>query len=122
MLVYGGNVRRDIKEENKCVVENWMRENFVDRVKGWFPLKNGNFIVKLEDVEGVDDYDKAKSVNKMPPQFGSSMLSHSKGLMNEVINQSVGFYNISSYYGDLDSLYIHKKTGPTFLIVESLVN
>ena len=36
-----------------------MRKIFDDRVKGQFPLKNGNLIVNLQDDEGVDDYDKA---------------------------------------------------------------
>ena len=68
-----------------------MVENFDDRVKEWFPLKNGNLIVKLEDDEGADDYDEAKSINAMPSHFGSCILSHSKRLMNEVINQIGGF-------------------------------
>ena len=42
LSVYGVNIRKDINEEYKCVTENWMRENFDDRVKEWFPLKNGN--------------------------------------------------------------------------------
>ena len=109
LSVYGGNIRKDINEEYKCVTENWMRENFDDRINEWFPLKNGNFIVKLEDDEGVDDYDKAKSINTMPSHFGSEMLSHSKRLMNDVINQIDGFYNSNIYYTDTDSLYIHKK-------------
>ena len=87
LAVYGGNIRKDINEEYKCVTENWMRENFDDRVKEWFPLKNGNLIVKLEDDEGVDDFDKAKSVNTMPSHFGSYILSHSKRLMNDVLNK-----------------------------------
>ena len=86
-----------------------MGENFDDRVKEWFPLKNGNLIVKLEDDEGVDDYDKAKSVNTMPSHFGRYILSHSKRLMNNVIKQINGFYNNNIYYTDTDSLYIHKK-------------
>ena len=86
-----------------------MREKFDDRVKEWFFLKNGNLIVKLEDDEGVDDYDTAKSVNTMPSHFGSSIFSHSKRLMNDVIKQIGGFYNDSIYYTDTDSLYIHKK-------------
>ena len=57
LSVYGGNIRKDINEEYKCVTENWMRENFDDRVKEWFPLKNGSLTVKIEDDEGVDDYD-----------------------------------------------------------------
>ena len=109
LSVYGSNIRKYINEEYKCVTENWMRENFDDRVKDWFPLKNGNLIVKLEDDEGVDDFDKAKAVNTMPFHFGSNILSHSKRLMNNVINQIDGFYNNNIYYTDTDSLYIHKK-------------
>ena len=109
LSVYGGNIRKEINEEYKCVTENWMRENFDDRVKEWFPLKNNNFILKLEDDEGVDDFDKAKSVNTMPSHFGSNILSHSKRLMNNVINQLDGLYNNNIYYTDTDSLYIHKK-------------
>ena len=86
-----------------------MRENFDDRVKEWFPLKNGNLIIKLEDVECVDKYDKATSVNTTLSHFGSCILSHSKRIMNEVIRQIGGFYNNSFYYSDTDYLYIHKK-------------
>ena len=115
LSVYGGNIRKDINEEYKCVTENWMRENFDDRVKEWFPLKNGNLIVKLEDDEGVDDFDKAKSINTMPSHFGSYILSHSKRLMNSVIKQIDGFYNNNIYYTDTDSLYIHKKYWSTLV-------
>ena len=86
-----------------------MRENFDDRVKERFPLKNGNSIVKLEDDEGVDDYDEAKSINTLPSHFGSYILSHSERLMNDVFRQIGGFYNNKIYYTDTDSLYIHKK-------------
>ena len=34
-----------------------MKKNFVDRVEEWFPVKDGNLIVKLEDDQSVDDYD-----------------------------------------------------------------
>ena len=86
-----------------------MREKFDDGVKEWFPLKNGNFLVKLENDEGVDDYDKSKSVNTVASYFGSFVLLHSKRLMNEGINQKGRFYINSIYYGDTDSVYIHKK-------------
>ena len=86
-----------------------MKENFDDRVKEWFPLKNGNLIVKLEDDEGVDDYNKAKSINTMPSHFGSCILSHSKRLMNDVFNEIDAFYNNIVYYSDTDSGYIQKK-------------
>ena len=86
-----------------------MKENFDDRVKEWFPLTNGIFIVKIEDDEGIDDYEKAKSVNTLPSHFGSLILSQSKRMMNNVIKQIGGFYNNSIYYIDTDSLYIHKN-------------
>ena len=107
--VYGGSIRKDINEEYKCVTENWMKENFDDRVKEWFPLKNGNFTVKLKNDEFVDDYDKAKLLNTMPSHFGSKILSHSKRLVNGVIKQIGGFYNNSIYYTDTDSLHTHKN-------------
>ena len=92
-----------------------MKENFDDRTREWFPLKNGNLIVKLEDDEGVDDYDKAKLVNTMPSHLGSNILSHRKRLMNDVFKQIDGFYNNSFYYTDADSLYIHKKYWSDFV-------
>ena len=115
LSVYGGNVRKDINEEYKCVTENWMRESFDDRVKEWFPLKNGNLTVKLEDDEGVDDYDKAKSVITMPSHFGSFFLSHSKSLMNKVFHVIDGFYSFNIYHGHTDSGYIHKKHWSTLV-------
>ena len=86
-----------------------MIEDFDDRFKEWFPLKNGNIIVKLENDECVDGYDNAKSINTMPSHFVSFILSHSKKLMNDVIKQIGGFCDNSIYYTDTDSLYIHKK-------------
>ena len=52
-------------------VETWLRDNFDDRVKEGFPMKNGHLIVKLEKDRRIDNYDKAKSVNTMPSRFGS---------------------------------------------------
>ena len=47
-----------------------MKEIFDDRMTEWFCLKIGNSIVKLHDDEGVDDYDRAKSISKKPSHFG----------------------------------------------------
>ena len=69
LSVYGGNIRKDINEENECVTETSLIDILDDRVKEWFPLKNGSLIVKLHDHEGVDDYDKAKSINAKPSHF-----------------------------------------------------
>ena len=90
-----------------------MRENFDDRVEEWFPLKNGNFIVKSEDDECVDDYDKAKSKNTRPSHFGSYILSHSKRLMDNFIKQIGSYCKNSIHYTDTDSGFVHslKNTG-----------
>ena len=85
-----------------------MRRIFDDRVKEWFPLKYGNFSVKLENHKDADDYDRAKSLNTMPSHFGS-FLSHSKKLMDDFIKRIDGFYKNSKNYTDSDSLYTHKR-------------
>ena len=95
--IYGGIIRKDINKNYKCVTETWMREIFDDRVKEWFPLKNGKSIVKLENDKRVDGYDKAKSINTMPCLLGSFIFSRSKRLMNTVIKQIGGFYKNSIY-------------------------
>ena len=94
-----------------------MKENFDDRVKEWFPLKNGILIVKLQDDEGVDDFNIAKAINTMPSHFGSNILSHSKRLMNNVIviNQIDGFFTNTIFYRDTDSLYMHKNHWSTLV-------
>ena len=43
--LYGGKIRKDIPEQNRCVAEGWMERSFDDRTKGGWPLRNGNPIV-----------------------------------------------------------------------------
>ena len=31
--VYGGNIRRDVNDQFKCVTNKWMKENYDERVK-----------------------------------------------------------------------------------------
>ena len=45
----------------------------------------------------------------MTSHLGSYILSHSKRLMNEVIEHIDGFYRKNIYYTDTDSIYIHKN-------------
>ena len=53
--VYGENIRRDVINQYSCVTEKWTRENYDNQFKEWWPRKNGNLIVKLEDDASVDD-------------------------------------------------------------------
>ena len=105
--VYGGCIRKDIEESYKCVTQNWMKNENDDSLIEWFPLKNGNIMVKIKDKEGVDDEGTSKKVNSQPCQLGSFILSHSKRLMNDVMSALDGFKNNKIYYGDTDSVYIH---------------
>ena len=41
-------MRKDIKESYKCVTQNWMKNDYNDSVIEWFPLKNGNIMVKTK--------------------------------------------------------------------------
>ena len=66
-------------------------------------------MVNIVDHEGVDDNGISKKINSQPFQFGSTILSHSKGLMNDVILALNGFKNNKIYYGDTDSVYIQKN-------------
>ena len=47
--IHGGDSPRDSNNHYKCVTENWMKVNHVDRVKEWWPMKNNTSLVKLED-------------------------------------------------------------------------
>ena len=97
LSIYAGIIKKYKNKNYKCVTETWVRENFDDRVKEWFPLKNGNSTVKLENDKGVDGYDKAKSINTMPCFLSSFILSRTKRLMNIVNKQVGGFYKNSVY-------------------------
>ena len=106
---YGGCIRQDNTENYKCVTENWMNTEYDDRVNNYIPLENGNYMVNIVDHEGVDDNGISKTINSQPFQFGSMILSHSKRLMNDVFLTLDGFKNNKIYYGDTDSVYIHKN-------------
>ena len=104
----GWNLVQNIAKKRLGYQSTWYYY-FDDRVREWFPLKNGNSVVKLENDKKVDDHEKAKSINTMPSHFGSYILSHIKRLMNEVNYQKRGFYSISIFYGDSSSMYINKN-------------
>ena len=108
--VKGRIIRKDTTDQYKCVTENWMKENYDDRVKEWWPMKKGILIVKLEDDTGVDCQDPSKSIIQMLCHLGSYILSHSKRLTNNVIWETDGFDSNNNYYGGTDSAYIHEKT------------
>ena len=105
--LYGQTIRKDIEEEFSCKTEHWMKTKFDDRVKDYWKLANGNYIVKLSLDEGIDK--EIEDKNTMPSQLGCFILSNSKRIMNNFVRIIDGFKNNSVYYQDTDSLYIEKK-------------
>ena len=83
--LYGGNFRRDVNDQFKCVTDNWMNENYDDRVKDCWRLRNINLAVELEDDSGVDDRDIAKLSIQIPCHPGSYIFGHFKRLLNIVV-------------------------------------
>ena len=105
--VYGQTIRKDIEEEYLCKSRHWMETEFDDRVKDYWKLPNGKYIVKLTLDEGIDTDVEEK--NCMPSQLGAFILSNSKRIMNNFVRCIDGFKNNNVYYQDTDSLYIEKK-------------
>ena len=105
--LYGVQKRGDISESYYCKSETWMKTKFDENVLDYWKLPNGNYIVKMKKDDGLDDDCDFK--NTLPAVLGAFILSNSKGIMNNFIRKSNGFYNNSINYGDTDSLYIEKK-------------
>ena len=84
-----------------------MKTEFDERVKDYWRLANGNYIVKLSLDEGADS--ELEQKNTMPSQLAAFILSNSKRIMNNFINVIDGFKTNNVYYQDPDSLYIEKK-------------
>ena len=108
--VFGGYSRKDNHDQYESLTEIWIKENYDDRVKECWPVKNGKWIDNLQVEADVGDQDLATSINQMPYHFRSHILGQSKLLMNSVIRDFDGFYSISFYCRDTDSSYTQKKT------------
>ena len=84
-----------------------MKLEFDEKVLDCWRLPNGNYIVKMKKDDGLNDDCDIK--NTLPAVLGDFILSNGKRIMNNFISEINGFYNISIYYGDTDSLYIEKN-------------
>ena len=62
-----------------------MKLEFDDSLKEYVPVRNGNFLVIVEDHYEVDDNVVCEKVESQPFQFGSLILAHSKKLLSDVI-------------------------------------
>ena len=112
---------RDVNDQYNSVTENWMKGTYDDGVKNWWPLKNGNLIVKLEDDAGVDDQDSVSSINQLPCHVGSYISAHSIRLLNNNIREMDGFYSNNCFYLDTHKAYTLKKESSTLVDPSELV-
>ena len=113
--IYGGNRRRDVLDQYKCVPKNWLKENSVSILKEWWPMKNDKLLDKLENDADIDDQDIAKTINQMPCHLGSYILSYSKRRLDVVSREIDGFYSNNFFSGDTDNAYFHKKHWATLV-------
>ena len=105
--IYGQTIRRDIEDEFCCKTEYWMKTEYDERVKDYWKLPNGDYIVQLSLDEGIDG--EIDNKNTMPSQLGAFILSNSKRIMNNFVEVIGGFKTNNVFYQDTDSLYIEKK-------------
>ena len=84
-----------------------MCTEYDERVKDYWKLSHGNYIVKMVQDEGLED--QVKKLNTMPLHLGAFVLSNSRRIMNNFIHANNRFYTNDIYYGDTDSLYFENK-------------
>ena len=98
--IYGKSILKAITTETKCVPRN--------KIIGYI-WKHYNYIREVVDNENINNVyvKRIKPINNHfnLPQFGASVLSWSKYLMNRVIGTAEQ-HNINVYYQDCDSLHI----------------
>ena len=71
--LYGVQIRRDINESYYCKSETWMKREFDGNVLDYWKLPNGNYIVRMEKDDGLDDDCDIK--NNLPAVLGSFILA-----------------------------------------------
>ena len=80
--VHEENKRKDRKEENSCNSEYWMSMDYDDRVLDYWRLPNGQYIVRLKQIEGLKCEKDLK--NTMPAHLGSFYLTNSERILKKI--------------------------------------
>ena len=84
-----------------------MTSEYDERVKDYWKLSLGNYIVKLIDDAGLEA--EVKKLNTMPLHHRAYVLSNSKRIMNNFIHANNGLNTNNLYYEGTDSMYIDNK-------------
>ena len=78
-----------------------------EKVKDYWKIGNGKYIVKMVDDFGLED--EVKKLNTMPLHLVAFVLSNSRKIMNKFIHPIDGFSKNDVYYIETDSLNIQIK-------------
>ena len=78
-----------------------------ERVKEFWKISQGTYIVKMIDDKGLEH--KVKKLNTMPLHLRSFVLRNSMRIMNNFIHAIIGFNTSDLYYEDTDSIYNENK-------------
>ena len=105
--LYGEQIRKDIEEKFACKSEYWMMSEYDERRKDYWKKSQGNYFVKMIDVDGLED--EVKKLNTMPLHLGVFVLNNKKRIMNNFLHAINGVYTNDIYYEDTDCMYIENK-------------
>ena len=89
-ILYGEQIRKDIEESFACKSEYWMLSEYDERVKDYWRISHGNYIVKMVVDKGLED--EVKKLITMPLHLGTFVLSNSERIMNIFLHAINGFY------------------------------
>ena len=62
--LFGENIQKDIKGNFSCKSEYWKMSEYDERVKDYWKISHGNYIVKTIDDAGLED--EVKKLNSLP--------------------------------------------------------
>ena len=105
--LYGETIRKEIEEKIACKSECWMMTEYDERVKEYWIISNGNFIVEMIDDVGLEDEVKNSMLHLFPSAVSYCRIA--KELRTLSYTQIMDFIQILLYYEDTDSMYIENK-------------
>ena len=70
--LYGEQIRKHIEEKFASISETWMTSEYDERVRNYWKLSDGKYIVKMIDDAGLEG--EVKKLNTMPLHLGAFVL------------------------------------------------
>ena len=80
-----------------------MHTEYNEKALDFWKLPNGKYIVNFQKNHGLEDDNDVK--NTLPNHLGAFIWGNTKRIINNYIKEINGLYDISIYYGDIDSLW-----------------